>query len=183
MSVTFGAWMAAVMLMVPVMAGAEAKPKAIITVDKLVKDKPIKAFVQPYTLASSAKVIYETCAKELGISQAHASYFATRHQKLTKGYLQALDDAFISRMKKPSPESIKKEYAAYLAEVAKPAVERTQKAIASAGCTDKTVVAIVDYYKKIEEAEQAGHTVPLTNYVDKAKKRAEERAKKKEANE
>jgi len=183
MPIKCGAWMAAAMMLaVPAMAEAETKPRAIITVDKLAKEKPVQAFVQPYTLASSARVIYDTCATEIGITEPHASYFAARHQKLTKAYLQAFDDAFVSRMKAPSPQSMRKDYAAYLAKIAKPAIERTQKAIASAGCTDKTVVAMVDYYKKIEEAEQAGHTIPLTNYVDKAKKRAEERAKKKEAN-
>lgn len=182
MSIKVGAWLAAAMLLVPMMAAAEKKPKAIMTVHSLAKDKPVKAFVQPYTLASSAKVIYDTCATEIGITETQAAYFAARYKKMNQGYLRALDDAFMSRMRIESPKSMIADYKAYMAEIAKPAIERTEKAIASAGCMDKSVVAMVDYYRQIEDAEKAGHVIPLTTYVDKAKKRAEERAKKREEN-
>ena len=160
--------MVAIAVLVPLFAQAAEGRKAIRKAEQLVEtDKQLKAYEQPYILASSASLIYDHCAADLAITQPERVFLKERYVALSNAYLKAFEDSFVAQWKAPSDAALSKDYVRYLTDVRAPGVARTSKAITTAGCTDRSVKAMVDYYRTIQAAEAKGQKVPLVRTVKK----------------
>jgi hypothetical protein len=155
-------------LAAPLFVHAQGSTSAVGKADQLVKtDKQLRAYKQPYILASSGSLIYDTCTTELAITEPEKLWFKKRYAALSNAYLQSFEDSYVARWKVPSDAGLTKDYVRYMNALRTPGIEKTSKSIATAGCTNRSVKEIVDYFRKIQAAEASGAQIPLAPIVKK----------------
>jgi hypothetical protein len=163
--------LAFVIAALPLMAAAQTKPSSALGVHKaeqlVARDLQLRAYEQPYVLASSASLIYLRCAKDLSISESEANFLKKRYGTLSNMYLQSFEDSHVAQFKVPSDAGITRDYSRYMADLRTPAVEKTAKAIKTAGCKYHSVKNVVEYFRKIQAAEEKGQKIPIVPIVKK----------------
>jgi hypothetical protein len=155
------------LLVLPLCAQAQVGV-AIRKADQLAKtDAQLRAYEEPYILASSGSLIYDICGADLAITEPERVYFKKRYAALSNAYLQSFEDSFVARWKIPSDAALSRDYARYMNDLRAPAIEQTRKSITTLGCTNKRVKVVVDYFRKIQAAEAKGNKIPLAPIVKK----------------
>lgn len=147
----------AALIALPVLAAPkeDRKPRvaAIRKTEQLENDRGVRAWRKPYLLDATANYIHQECADKLGLAPQRVAFVAARFAKSRSSFTNALDKAFVDRMKTHPTEEVKKDFIRYLDELPKQSIENTESVIKYRSCKDYSLSSIVEYYKKLQEIE------------------------------
>lgn len=155
------AWLFVAALLLPSIAlakdddGHRVRKRGVVKKAEQLEDvKAVRKQRKPYKLLATAAFIHKECGLELGITDSQKQFVEERFKQASKVYIDALDQAFVERMKGPSTSALKQDYVRYLQDVQKPAINNTASVIKNRGCKDKSLAAIIKYFDAVQKAEE-----------------------------
>ena len=147
-------------LLLPV--AAQAAVRVLIRyASQLENDKAVRSFVQPYTLLSSANIVYAQCGTELGITSEQQTWLKAQFEQVSRDYLKAYDDAFIAQTGVASGKDMTDQYVKALTDQQQVAVNRTALAIQQKKCRDSQITRIADYIETLRQQDLAEKAQPV----------------------
>ncbi len=130
--------------------------RALITkAEQLAKEPSVRRQVGPYQLAASAMYIAQQCRAELALSDAQVDFISAQFQTISKQFMQALEETYVSKIMAPPELEMRKDFARYMKDQQQPAINDTASSINAKGCDQQSQKKIIAYFDALQKQNAA----------------------------
>ena len=153
----------ATLALLPFGRPAYAQRVVIRNVEQLATDEEVRMLSASYTALSAANVVYKQCDKELSIVPAQKDYLEHKFLDVSKDYLAAYQNAYITRVQAPPKQALVDEMVASIKVQQQKAVDDIARFIQRQTCVDDRIFAITNYVEALRkrDAVPAASNIPV----------------------